>query len=111
MMTIEFHTAHKKVSEKLITALRNELLELSHVNKQIARAEVFLKEDETILQGENNICEIRLTIFGDNLLAHARAENFEKAAKETTKELKRLVKQQVKKQHEPPDSMTSTVKV
>lgn len=110
-MTIEFHTAYGKVSEKLVSDIRNEILKLSHIYKDISRAEVLLKYDETIIPAENKICEIRLTVYGDNLLAHSRTENFEDSAKEAIKELKRMVKQQVKKQNEPPDEMTSSVKV
>lgn len=110
-MTIEFHTAYGKVPEKLVSDIRNEILELSHLNKDISRAEVLLKEDETIIPAENKICEIRLTVYGDDLLAHARTENFKNSAKEAIKELKKMVKQQVKKQKEPPDEMTSSVKV
>ena len=62
-----------------------------------------MKEDETIIPAENKICEIRLTVYGDDLLSHSRTENFKKSAKEVIKELKRMVKQQVKKQQEPPD--------
>ena len=70
-MTIEFHTAYGKVSEKLITDIRNEMLELSHINKDISRAEVLLKEDKTIIPGENKVCEIKLTVYGDDLFVHA----------------------------------------
>lgn len=110
-MTIEFHTPHGKISEKLVNNIRNKMLELSHINKEISRAEIILKEDETIIPAENKVCEIRLTVYGDDLLAHARTENFEQSAKEVIRELKKMVKQQVKKQKEPPDEMTSTVKV
>ncbi len=110
-MTIEFHTAYGKVSEKLVSDMRNEILELSHIYKDISRAEVLLKEDETIIPAENKICEIRLTVYGDDLLVHTRTENFKKSAKEAIKELRKMVKQQVKKQKDPPDEMTSTVKV
>ena len=110
-MTIEFQTPYGKVSEKLVSDIKVEILKLSHINKDIARAEVLLKEEETIIPGENKVCEIRLTIYGDNLLAHARTENFKESAKEVIKELKRMVKQQVKKQKEPPDETTSTIDV
>ena len=75
-MTIEFHTAYGKVSKKLITDIRNEMLKLSHINKDISRAEVLLKEDKTIIRGENKICEIKLTVYGDDLFVYARTENF-----------------------------------
>ena|ERR1035437_369115 len=110
-MTIEFHTPYGKVSEKLVSNIRNEMLELSHINKHISRAEVLLKEEGIIIPAENKICDIRLTIYGDNLHAHTRSENFKKSAKEAIKELKMMVRQQVKKQKELPEEITSTVKV
>ena len=110
-MTIEFHTTYGKVSEKIISDLRNEIIALSHFAKNIARAEVILKEDNTIVPDENKICEIRLTIFGDDLFAHARSENFKNSAKDALKDLKRMVKQQIKKINEPPDELLSTVKI
>jgi putative sigma-54 modulation protein len=110
-MTIEFQTPYGKIPEKLVNKIRNKILELSHMNKDIARAEVLLKADESIIRGENKICEIRLTVYGDDLFIHTRTENFEKSAKEAIKELKKMVKQQVKKQKEPPDEITSMVKV
>jgi putative sigma-54 modulation protein len=110
-MNIEFHTPYKMVSEKLVNEIRKEILELSHINKNISRAEVFLKNDETIILAENKICEIRLNIYGSNLFAHTRTENFESSAREAIKELKKKVKQQSKKLNEPADEVTSTVKV
>jgi ribosome-associated translation inhibitor RaiA len=110
-MTIEFHTPFGKVSEKLLNSIRKEIMELSHINKKISRAEVMLKEDLDVTRGENMICEIRLSIYGETLYARTRTENFDKSAKDTLKELKRLVRQQVKKHSETPDQVTSTVKV
>ena len=110
-MTIEFQTAYGKVPEILVNDIKNEILKLSHINKDISRVEVLLKEDETISPGDNKVCEIRLTVYGDDLLVHTRTENFKKSAKEAIKELRKMVKQQVKKQKDPPDEMTSTVKV
>lgn len=110
-MDLEFHTVYEKVSEDLVSKIRNEMLKLSHINKNISRAEIVLKEDETIIPAENKVCEIRLTVYGDNLFSHSRTENFEKSAKAVIKELKKMVKQQVRRNQEPPDEMTSTVKV
>jgi putative sigma-54 modulation protein len=110
-MDLEFHTVYEKVSEDLVRTIRNEMLKLSHINKDISRAEIVLKEDETIIPAENKVCEIRLTVYGDNLFSHSRTGNFEKSAKAVIKELKKMVKQQVRRNQEPPDEMTSTVKV
>ena len=109
-MTIEFFTTAGKVPEKLVSDTRNEVLQLSHINKDISRAEVILKEEETI-EPENKVCEIRLTIYDDNLMSYSRTARFEKSIKEAIKELKKMVKRQVKEKKMPPDEMTSTVKV
>lgn len=110
-MTIEFQTVAAIVPEKLVTFMRDELLQLSHLNSKISRAEILLKEDDSIIKSENKICEIRLTVYGDNLFTHTRTGNFEASAKEAIKELKKMVKQQIKEQKEPPEKSTSTVDV
>ena len=110
-MTIEFHTTFGKVSEKIISEIRTEIIDLSHISKNISRAEVLLKEDKNIVPAENKICEIRLTVYGDNVFAHARTENFKNSAKEALKDLKRMIKQQNKKNKEPSDQVISSVKV
>jgi len=105
-MTIEFQTAYGKIPEKLVSKVRNEIVKLSHVNKDIYRAEVLLKVEETIRTGDNKVCEIRLTGFGDELFSHRRTENFRKSAKEAITELKKMVNQQV-----PSEEIYSTVEV
>lgn len=96
-MTIEFNSPYGKVPEKLVRDIRNEILELSHMNKKISKAEVLLKEEEIFFPTENKICEIRFAIYGDDLLVHARTQNFKSSAKEVIKELTRMMTQQVKK--------------
>jgi len=110
-MNIEFHTAFGKVPDELIEDIRKKVLGFSHINADISRAEIILKEDEAIIPSENKVCEIRLSVYGDDLLVHSRTESFSKSAKETLKSLKKMVKQQVNKQKEIPDQTTSTVKV
>ncbi len=110
-MTIEFHTGYGKVPEELMDKIRKEILEFSHINKDISRAEVMLKEDEMIIPSENKVCEIRLSVYGDDLLAHSRTESFKRSAKEALKSLKKMVKRQVKNQKEIPDKTTSTIKI
>ena len=106
-MTIEFETPYGKISEKLISKMRNEILKLSHQVKNVARVEVMLKEDATIVLSENKVCSIKLTIFGDNLVAHARSQTFNKAAREAIKDLERKIKQHT----ESIDEVTTTIEV
>jgi len=105
-MTIEFQTPYGKIPEKLVSKIRNEILELSHINKDISRAEVLLKVEETISPADNKVCEIRLTGSGDDLLSHSRSVNFRKSAKEAINELKKMLKQQA-----PSEEIFSTVEV
>lgn len=110
-MHIEFKTTYKKVPEKLISKMRDEFVQLSHLYKFISKVEVVLNSDESIISAENKICEIRLSGSGNDLFVHTRMENFESAATEALKELKKKAKQQAKKIKELPQEVTSTVKV
>jgi hypothetical protein len=87
-MDIEFHTASGKVPEELVSKISNEMLKLSHLNKEISRAEIVLKEDATFNAAENKIFEKRLTVYGDDLLSHSRTESFTRSANEAIKELR-----------------------
>ncbi|MDN3654236.1 hypothetical protein QWZ08_01285 [Ferruginibacter paludis] len=110
-MKIEFQTPFKGVPENLVKEISAELMKLSHLNRDISSAEVLLKADDKIIAAENKICEIKLAVFADTITAKSRTENFKASAKETLKELKRMVMQQVKKQKEPQEDIVSTVKV
>jgi ribosome-associated translation inhibitor RaiA len=93
-MTVEFNTVYGRVSEKLITVIIDEIMNLVHIDKKISRAKIFLKEDETILPSKNKVCEINLAVHSGNLAVHARAQNFSSAAKEAITELKKLIAHQ-----------------
>jgi hypothetical protein len=110
-MTIEFHTPIGLVSEKMITSIRHDVMELAHIHKKITRAEVSLREDKKIDQAENKVCEIRLTIQGDNLFVRSRTQKFEESVKEAIKDLRKLVRGQVKHQDDLTDDVLSSVKV
>lgn len=94
-MTIEFQTPYGKVSEKLLTFIRSELLELTHIHKKIKRAEVVLREEVPVRE-ENKVCAISLSIYGASLFARSCSESFEQSVKAAIKDLKQLVTQQVK---------------
>jgi 3-hydroxy-3-methylglutaryl CoA synthase len=109
-MTIEFQVSQVKGSSALVDFIKNELMALAHLNKRISRAEVYLHEDNTARK-QNKVCEIRLDIFGESVFVRKETGQYKKSATEVLEELKRLVKEQVKHQNEPPDVTTSTVKV
>lgn len=109
-MTIEIHAAPMKEDVKLIDFIKEKLMALSHLHHHISRAEVNLFEYKE-LRKQNKVCEIRLDIFGENLFVRREADQYKKSVTAVLKELKKLVKEQVKHQNEPPDITTSTVKV
>ena len=96
-MTIEFNTDYGKVSEKLVRDISDEIMIFIHNDKKISRVKVLLKEDETIIPSENRVCEIKLSIYSDDVVVHARAKNFRLAATEAIKELKKLINHEVVK--------------
>jgi len=109
-MTIEFHFPHEKVKEWIIDYVKTKLIGLYHDDKAIARAEVYFKENPGATDGAK-ICEIELTVYGDSLFIRRNADSFEQASREAVEALAIEVEKQVKEQSEPPDTITSTVKV
>jgi putative sigma-54 modulation protein len=72
---------------------------------------VILKVDTAIAPVQNKVCEVRLSVYGDDLLAHSRTESFRKSVREVLKELKKLVREQLARRQEPPDITTSSVRI
>jgi len=109
-MIIEIHAPHDAVHESILNQVKEKVLALSHLMKDIVKAEIFFREDKPQTK-ESKICEIKLTLYGDTLFMHRRSGSFKEAAWQATSELEKQVLQQVKLQQEPPDQITSTVKV
>ena len=109
-MTIEFHSQPGKVKEWVINYVKDKLIEFHQRNNEISKAEVYFKEHINASQGDK-VCEIELMIFGDLFFVHRNAESFERASREAIKALTETVEEQIKKQAEPPDVITSTVEV
>jgi ribosome-associated translation inhibitor RaiA len=97
-MIIEFQTPYKKISEKLISDIENEILKLLIIHRDISRAEIIMKEEETLVPGKKQVCEIKLTAFGNDLHTYAIANNFEKSALAATRELRKMVNHEGMKQ-------------
>jgi hypothetical protein len=110
-MLIEFDTEVAKVSDKLIDYLREELLKMEHAFPHISRAEVRLKTDKDFIPTADKICSIRLEVTGNDLMSYRRANTFRNAAHGAVNELWPLVEDELKHLNEPPDIITSTVKV
>lgn len=109
-MNIEFQAPQGQVKEWLINHVRNELMKLYHKDKEISRAAVYFREKAND-PFHDRICEIDLAIYGDSVFVHRKADSYEQAAREALAELAQKVDTQMKKQNEPPDEVTSTVKV
>ncbi len=109
-MTIEIHSPNLQVKQEVLTGIEKKLMSLSHLSEKISRAEIFLTEDATLIK-QNKVCRIRLDIFGDALFVQKNAVSFEKASSDAIKILKKRLKQKAEHKNEPPDEVTSTVKV
>lgn len=77
-MTVDIHSPHLKAGSALIRSIEEKVVALSHLNKNILRAEVYLHADKE-LKKKNRICEIRVDIFGDTLFVRRVSDKFEKA--------------------------------
>lgn len=109
-MTIEFFTPHDEVPENLIHFIKQRLMDFYHRDNEIYGAEVVLKK-QFINPGNDHVCEITLSIYGEVLMVHRRADNYLQAARDVLKELSLKVDEFLQRQKEPPDEITSTVKV
>ncbi len=59
--------------------------------KEVIASEIFLRLDNSNTK-ENKVCQIRLAIPGNDLLATARSKTFEQATLKVVKALKRQIK-------------------
>lgn len=109
-MTIEFYTPQGEVPEHIIFFLKEKLMEFYHRDHEIYSAEVVLRNQD-LGPGNEHICEVTLSIYGELLMVHRRAENFMEAARAVVEELSLKVDEFLQRQKEPPDQITSTVKV
>jgi hypothetical protein len=106
-MNIEFHSPAEGVSNSLIDHVRNELIQLHHIDKSVSRAEVIFREAPT---GEK-VCELRLSVFSDNIYIHRTAPTFTAAAAAVLKMAHGYGQEHVARQSEPQSVITSSVRV
>ena len=109
-MTIEFFTPHTEVPEHIILFIKEKLMEFYHRDTEIYGAEVVLRNQQ-VNPGNDHICEITLSIYGEVLMVHRTADNYLQAAREVLQELSSKVDEFLQRQKEPPDQITSTVRV
>ncbi|HEU5165104.1 MAG TPA: HPF/RaiA family ribosome-associated protein [Chitinophagaceae bacterium] len=109
-MTIEFFTPQGEVPEHIILFIKEKLMEFYHRDDDIYGAEVVLR-NQRVNPGNDHICEITLSIYGEVLMVHRAADNFLQAAREVLEELSLRVDEFLLRQREPPDQILSTVRV
>ena len=108
-MTIDIQEPLHGISESLLSYVKEKVVELSHLNPDISRADVIFHED-SLEPGREKVCEIRLTVFGDSLFVQRRTDDFERSAIEAIEGIKKDVLQQVSEQNDVPDVVVSTVR-
>ena len=109
-MTIEMHTPKDRIPAGVINQIRNNVLDLYHLDPNISRAEVFFHESSTF-SGNESRCNSLLTIYKDNIFVSRSGENYTHASQETLKELKRFIQNRHEANASLPDVLTSTVSV
>lgn len=109
-MTIEFFTPHGEVPEHIILFIKEKLMEFYHRDGEIYGAEVVLRNQQ-VSPEDDHLCEITLSIYGELLMVHRTADNYLQAARDVLGELSLKVDEFLQRQKEPPDQITSTVRV
>ena len=109
-MTIEFFTPQGEVPEHMILFIKERLMGFYHRDNEIYSAEVVLRKQQ-VNPGNDHVCEITLSIYGEVLMVHRTADNYLQAAKEVLEELSLKVDEFLLRQKELPDQIMSTVRV
>lgn len=77
----------------------------------ISGARISFREDATPFDRNHFICEIAVDIFGSSFAVSRKGLSYELAAGEALTFADEKVDELMKREHEPPDTQTSTVKV
>lgn len=108
-MNIEFQIVQGGVQKGFLNAVRDKLLTLHRKDKEIAKAQVIFREKPE--EEDSKICEVELLIYGGSLYVHRRADSYERAFGEVLEVLADTIEDQLRKQNEPPDEITTTVEI
>ncbi|MBZ5857496.1 hypothetical protein [Flavihumibacter profundi] len=110
-MTIDIHTPHDGLQDEVVEYAKQAMIRLSHQYKTIARVGCVMREDPLISLPENKVCEIKVTIYGENLFTHSRTDRYESAVAEAIAHMKNQLSLLASRENELPDKVTTTVKV
>ena len=89
-MIIEIQSIDFTSKQELKNFVYEKVNTLLRFYKQVIGSEIFLRLDNSNTK-ENKVCQIRLAIPGNDLLASARSKTFEQATLKVVKELKKQI--------------------
>jgi putative sigma-54 modulation protein len=89
-MKIIIETPDFKANRKLNSFIKEKVEKLNHFSERIAEGKVLLKHEKSDTH-ENKICEIKLSVPGNNLFASKQCESFEEAILLTVDALKQQI--------------------
>jgi ribosome-associated translation inhibitor RaiA len=90
-MKIIFQTPSLKPSKKLLDFVTKKVATLDRLHNGIVALEVYLKKLKSDTP-DNKVCEIRLSIPGNDLFASKKCDSFEEATLKTIDAIKRQLK-------------------
>lgn len=110
-MTIDIHTPHEGLDENVLQYAKQGMIKLAQQYKAIIRLECVMRQDQLINLPEDKVCEIRLSVYGENLFTHSRTGQYESSVSEAIEHMKSQLELLASRQGELPDKITTTVKV
>ena len=90
-MKLKFQSLDFTASQELTDFVQSKIDKLEHLYDEIIWSEVCLKLDKSDTR-ENKVCELRLAIPGNDLLASAQCKTFEEAAAQCVEALEKQIK-------------------
>ncbi|WEK38281.1 MAG: hypothetical protein P0Y53_12305 [Candidatus Pseudobacter hemicellulosilyticus] len=108
-MHIDFHIKHGIVSDASLQQMRDRLLTLHRKDREIAKANVVLREEMADPLGR--VCEVELLIYGSSIYVHRQAWSYDCAFREVMEMLTETIDAQLRKQKEPRVLNVTTVRV
>ena len=90
-MEIKIQSLHFKANVLLQEYVLKKVNRLSHFNERIISGDICLKLDKSSKR-DNKVCEIRLSIPGNDLFAKRQCDTFEKATNETVEALQKQLR-------------------
>lgn len=108
-MNIEFDYPAGEMKPWIVNQVRDRLLEWHRRDAHLTRAHViFHSETEIALL---KICEIKIPGFGSELYIHTSGDSYETATREMLQVLQSRMETRIKTNQEPPDIVTSSVRI